>query len=295
MASNEQRRDHIDHLKNLASWLSVSRPELAEPVLNQLETEGQPVAAARIRAKLLAQSGRFDEAIAQWRRVLAVVPNDTEALSGIRAAEQISRSAVRRFFFKPCNKLIVAFSVLLLLGGTAWMSAPRSHSEPPATEREVRGLLSTQADLSVQLKQIRDERLAAAHQREADAKVADDERIVLEKRIDVHVTELELARRSAAEAAAAERLNFTQIAGILRADLDLRQREADDATAEHVALFRRLLAALNRTSPGVCTDVKVPDEEQKSARETLAALAKALECHLNRRTDSVEAVGQSAK
>jgi tetratricopeptide (TPR) repeat protein len=99
-------------------------------LLESLPARGDQAAAGMLRARMLSQQGRYDEAIAQCKSVLAAHPNHGEALRCLAAAERMKR---RPFFMGRIRLYLgVAALVVLLLAAAALAGFLRSRPDPLA-------------------------------------------------------------------------------------------------------------------------------------------------------------------
>ena len=96
-----------------AELAAVGRYDDAVQILDTLPA-GQVTTAARLlRAKILAQQGRFAEAIGHWREVLTAEPDNEEAQRGIAAAQRRADRAGRPVYL-PTNLAYASLGAVIL-------------------------------------------------------------------------------------------------------------------------------------------------------------------------------------
>jgi nucleoid-associated protein YgaU len=111
--------------------------DAAESLTAALRLVPDLAGAQVVLGKVYAQQGRYDEAIAIWRRVLARDPDNPKAQAGIQAAEARQKAAqARARRRRTCTGLLAAVGVIIaLLGGfglsQAWQAMQREGRATP--------------------------------------------------------------------------------------------------------------------------------------------------------------------
>jgi len=109
----------------LAAWMA-ERGELHAALLltQDAEEAGAGPAALRYRARILTDAWQHNDAIAAWRRVLEVLPEDSEALQGLAVAKRLAASPRLAWLVRPSRlPLALGAAALVLAGATAGVIA----------------------------------------------------------------------------------------------------------------------------------------------------------------------------
>ena len=72
----------------------------ASALLDTLEAPVRPLEALLLQAKILAQQGRYAEAIAPWQEVLAMAPDNSAARQGLHLAQRLRATESPSFFWR---------------------------------------------------------------------------------------------------------------------------------------------------------------------------------------------------
>lgn len=110
---------------------ATGRHAAATALLDVADTQGASPPSRSLRARILAQQGRYIEAASVWRESLRVDPDDGEARAGIARAERASRSRWHRT--SGGFKVALSAGLLLALGTLA----AAVHALGPASARFV--------------------------------------------------------------------------------------------------------------------------------------------------------------
>jgi len=131
-------------LQSAARMAAAGRYEAAVSLIDTLDGDEPELDALLLKAKILAQQGRYQQAIGLWKEVLQRQPENREARAGVRRAEKITKSSLGRFYqySASCYATVIvavtaagAVIVAILLGvpslGAGRRSAAHGTAFPP--------------------------------------------------------------------------------------------------------------------------------------------------------------------